>query len=225
MLKKFKSVTPSQRHTVLLNNKFLSPTKGLPQLIKGWQRSHGRNNQGRITALSNASSAFLTGFIQMYPLINTGVNIPPGWLWCNGAFVLIATYPDLYAIIGNTYDQTYMPGYFYLPDLQGRIPFGNTSINIPGLTTQSSGSPLTQISGGSLTINSDNLPNHTHGIAWASYTYAHNLSSHSYGSVGGTEPTVSTGQQDYLPTSTGGNPSLYNSYVQPFTTVNYIIKY
>ena len=50
MLKKFKSVTPSQRHTVLLNNKFLSPTKGLPQLIKGWQRSHGRNNQGRITS-------------------------------------------------------------------------------------------------------------------------------------------------------------------------------
>ena len=50
MLKNFKAITPSQRHTILLNNKHLNSKKTLPKLIKGFQRSHGRNNQGKITS-------------------------------------------------------------------------------------------------------------------------------------------------------------------------------
>lgn len=50
MLKNLKAITPSQRHTILLNNKYLSKLKFLPRLIKGFKRSHGRNNQGKITA-------------------------------------------------------------------------------------------------------------------------------------------------------------------------------
>lgn len=50
MLKNFKATTPSQRHTVLLNNKQLNSKKTLSKLIKGFKRAHGRNNQGKITA-------------------------------------------------------------------------------------------------------------------------------------------------------------------------------
>lgn len=50
MLKNLKAVTPSQRHTILLNNKHLNKKSYLPELIKGFKRANGRNNQGKITA-------------------------------------------------------------------------------------------------------------------------------------------------------------------------------
>ncbi len=49
MLKTYKATTPSQRHTVLLNNKHLNSKNLLPKLIKGLKKSNGRNNQGKIT--------------------------------------------------------------------------------------------------------------------------------------------------------------------------------
>lgn len=49
MLKFFKAVTPSQRHTILLNNKHLNKSPFLPKLVTKLKRSHGRNNQGKIT--------------------------------------------------------------------------------------------------------------------------------------------------------------------------------
>jgi len=50
MLKNFKAITPSQRHTILLNNKQLNLNKTLSKLTKGFKRAHGRNNQGKITS-------------------------------------------------------------------------------------------------------------------------------------------------------------------------------
>lgn len=50
MLKFFKAITPSQRHTILLNNKNLNSKNTLPKLIKGFKKANGRNNQGKITA-------------------------------------------------------------------------------------------------------------------------------------------------------------------------------
>jgi len=45
------------------------------------------------------------------------------WLVCDGSSVLQADYPDLYAVIGDTYG-TALPTYFKLPDLAGRSPAG-----------------------------------------------------------------------------------------------------
>jgi len=49
MLKHFKPITPSQRHTVLLNNKHLNAKTNVSRLIKNLKRKQGRNNQGKIT--------------------------------------------------------------------------------------------------------------------------------------------------------------------------------
>ncbi len=49
MLKKLNPVTPSQRQTVLLRKKTLSKKFRIKKLMKGFQRSNGRNNQGKIT--------------------------------------------------------------------------------------------------------------------------------------------------------------------------------
>jgi len=46
--KKIKPITPSQRHTILFK-KNLDKNIKIKKLIKGFQRSNGRNNQGKIT--------------------------------------------------------------------------------------------------------------------------------------------------------------------------------
>ena len=63
MLKKLKPTTPSQRHTFLLKNdlKKLKPKN----LIKGFQRSFGRNNQGKKTIKSRGG-----GHKRLYRLIS-----------------------------------------------------------------------------------------------------------------------------------------------------------
>lgn len=47
--KKIRPTTPSQRQTVLFKKNNLTKTLPVKKLIKGFQRSNGKNNQGRIT--------------------------------------------------------------------------------------------------------------------------------------------------------------------------------
>lgn len=57
-------------------------------------------------------------------------TIPPGWMICDGSAILQATYTDLYAVLGSTWNTTTNPltgsaqsapssGYFRIPNLQG----------------------------------------------------------------------------------------------------------
>lgn len=46
-------------------------------------------------------------------------NLPPGWLYCNGAEFSKAMYPQLYAVIGDTYGNPRTTGNFKIPDLRG----------------------------------------------------------------------------------------------------------
>lgn len=46
------------------------------------------------------------------------------WLECDGSEVLIASYPDLYIVIGDTFG-TATEDYFKLPDLRGRALAGS----------------------------------------------------------------------------------------------------
>jgi hypothetical protein len=50
-------------------------------------------------------------------------QVPPtGWLYCNGLSLLIASYPDLYAVIGRTYSAVSTPANsFLIPDLRGQF--------------------------------------------------------------------------------------------------------
>merc|ERR1711907_174244 len=55
MLKKLKPTSPGQRHTVLLEQKFLSKVKKTKKSTKSFKNSSGRNNLGRITITSRGS--------------------------------------------------------------------------------------------------------------------------------------------------------------------------
>jgi len=84
--------------------------------------------------------------------------IPAGCLRADGAQVLQADYLDLYAIVGNTFGGA-DPGYFRLPDLQGRVALGTGPG--PGLTPRSAGD-----TGGSEThqLTTSEMPSHNHSV-------------------------------------------------------------
>ena len=63
----------------------------------------------------NAANGVPVGSIM--PFAGTLDKIPPGWLACNGASVLISDYPQLYDVIGNAWGHS--GSHFNLPDLRG----------------------------------------------------------------------------------------------------------
>lgn len=56
-------------------------------------------------------------------------TLPSNYLWCNGATVLIATYPDLFAVIGNTYGGDGVTT-FAVPNMLDKLPKGDNGTNI-----------------------------------------------------------------------------------------------
>lgn len=65
LIKKIKPITPSQRQTILLEKKDLSKKIKYKKLIKGFKRSNGRNNSGKITVQHKGG-----GHKRLYRLIN-----------------------------------------------------------------------------------------------------------------------------------------------------------
>lgn len=66
------------------------------------------------------------GMMQLWP----ASTAPAGgyWLLCDGSAVSQTTYPDLYALLGSTYNKGgETAGTFRLPDLRGRFPIGYNS--------------------------------------------------------------------------------------------------
>ena len=78
------------------------------------------------------------------------------WLLCDGRGCAITDYPQLYAVIGNTFGAGVTPQYFQIPRLVNYFPLGCTI-------------PYMGNTGGSNTANVvlsiENVPNHTHTIS------------------------------------------------------------
>jgi microcystin-dependent protein len=68
----------------------------------------------------NGISGVPVGSIQMWAG-NAG-NIPNGYALCNGSFMSIGDYPELYAVVGGTYGIS--GNSFRIPDLQGKFVVG-----------------------------------------------------------------------------------------------------
>lgn len=57
------------------------------------------------------------------PFIGSTDSVPKNWLLCDGSYVSIDTYPELYRLIGSIYGPV-EDGRFKLPDFRGRTIFG-----------------------------------------------------------------------------------------------------
>lgn len=101
---------------------------------------------------------------------------PSGWLLCDGSEVSQTAYSELYVILGGSnsnYQQATQPtsGYFYLPDLRGRMVLGVDSMNnvvgngggAAGRVANNAASSVGAFGGSeNKTIDVTNLPEHTH---------------------------------------------------------------
>ncbi len=57
-----------------------------------------------------------------------GVQVPLGYLLCDGSLVARTSYPFLFQVIGTTYGGIAGGAYFRVPDLRGRFPLGNVDM-------------------------------------------------------------------------------------------------
>lgn len=162
-----------------------------------------------------------------------GSVTPTGYLACNGSAVSRTDYAELFAVIGTTWGAGDGSTTFNLPDLRGRAAIGSGTGTASDATAHSLGS-----SGGAethtLTSAQSGVPTHMHTISDTSYIVTTNATS------GIERTTVASGSNatNILKSSggsllrsdpktnnnTAANASSAHNNMQPFATVNKIIK-
>jgi microcystin-dependent protein len=85
-------------------------------------------------------------------LTYAGAVAPVGWLICDGSEVSKASYPRLFAVVGNLYGSPVNSANFVLPNLADRVPVGKSVSSSLGNTGGNS----------TLTLSASQLPSHTH---------------------------------------------------------------
>lgn len=172
---------------------------------------------------SNNGNYYLDNYILIpYGTIiqSAAVNIPDGWLHCNGASISRVTYFNLFNAIGYTYGGS--GNNFNVPNMQGRVAVGTGSG--AGLTTRNLGN-----TGGAEThtLTTTEMPSHSH----TSNTVGGSIGlitadgSNTAGVTDSTaiEPNLYAAPQSLTINSTGdGNP---HNNMQPFIVLHYLIKY
>jgi microcystin-dependent protein len=183
--------------------------------------------------VSTADGAYVpTG--ALFPYI--GASAPTGYLLCDGASCLRASYAALFAIIGTTYgsaDGTH----FNVPDLRGRIPVGagtGTGGGSSGTGAPTGGSALTARArgawGGDEThvLTEAELPStagsHSHGLTVDGYSPACLGSGNAYNITTGTFGDFFSGQLTTESASAFSGSDDPHNNIQPFIVTNYIIK-
>jgi len=153
-----------------------------------------------------------------------GLNAPTGWFLCDGSTVSQATFNNLFAVIGTTYNTGGEPGGdFRLPDLRGRVPIGldNMGGASAGVVTDAQADILGGVLGAEdHTLLIAEMPAHSHSYddQYVAVTTGGAL----------TGPTVVNATSDFVEetgrtTGPAGGGGAHNN-VQPVMAMSYIIK-
>ena len=190
-------------------DRFTAATRDLLQRVADLER-----------AVQRSSSP--TGGVMQF----AGATAPIGWLVCNGASLLRATYPALFAAIGTTWgavDGTH----FTLPDLRGRTPIGvgtgtGLTARTLGATTGTETHLLTGAESGTSVHNHLQDP-HQHsqvfGNGAGAVSTAQLVANLAIYGANVNSNTTATNQ----PTAAASAASAHNN-MQPSAAVNFIIK-
>jgi microcystin-dependent protein len=148
-----------------------------------------------------------------------GAVPPTGYLLCDGSEILVSSYPALFKVIGVTYRpfaQLVGSGTFALPDLRGRFPLGDDSMNNTNLSKiqAKDGSGLVDPRGkrnGSIDFAEDaNRVHNVNGKSVGGYSGNDTLDDPAYAGTTGAKLTTSALGSSY-------------STMNPYLTINYII--
>ena len=182
---------------------------------------------GQLSARSfhaNRGNFYLDNYILIpYGTIiqSAAVNIPEGWLLCNGASIVKNSYLNLYNAIGYTYGGS--GDNFNVPDIRGRVSVGTgTGAGLSSRTLGNTGGAEThQLSVGE-------MPSHSHTSNATGGSVGLITSTGSNTAANGLDNT--SGEPDLFATLPGltinstGSSNAHNN-MQPFIVLNYLIKY
>jgi microcystin-dependent protein len=172
-----------------------------------------RRIQNSLVREENLFPELLIPVGSVVPYIST--KAPRGWLSCNGQEVSREEYSNLFSIIGTTYGVGDTETTFNLPNLVGRVIVGYGSED--GLTSRSMGD-----TGGdeSHTLSIDEIPSHSHTVS----NTVQKTGNDTPGSLDDTGNEIDNVDTSTTNTSSIGGGQSHNN-MQPFTVLNYIIKY
>jgi microcystin-dependent protein/cytoskeletal protein CcmA (bactofilin family) len=197
----------------------------------------------RVTGDTGVYKVSRTNLFKAIPTLPIGMISPFGgdtapvdWVLCYGQEVTIATYQNLFNVIGyNFKDQSLVAaGKFALPDLRGRFPLGKDNMGggSANVVTSAAADTMGSVEGQqNQTIAINNLPEHEHDLRGPSGDQYYTLRD-----VTGT-PNDAQGIQYDAPTGTGAGQAYPTSggvltnnalgtaidVMNPYMTVNYII--
>jgi len=165
------------------------------------------------------------GIIMMFG----GAAVPPGGRWgtCNGAELQSASYPALFAVIGNNFSPAGTPaGRFHLPNLVDRVPLGNGGLAALGATGGSKDATLVAHDHAPTGPHSHGMKNHVHGDDHhhTGTTNAMDRSGNHRHSIGTGGGVVAPSIQGVVRVDTSGTPSGFN-YVAPTESGDYNIDH
>ena len=151
---------------------------------------------------------------------SAAVTIPAGWLLCDGASLLKASYLNLFGAVGYTYGGSGLN--FNVPDIRGRVAVGRgTGAGLTARALGTTGGEETHL----LTV--DEMPSHTHtsnatgGTQGLSVSTGNNTMNAEVN--GGAEPDLYALPLALVINPTGGGTA--HNVMQPFIVFNYLIKF
>lgn len=149
-------------------------------------------------------AAEVTGVIKQF----AGVSAPAGYFICDGSVKSQSTYANLYAVVGAIYNTGGEgAGNFRIPDLRTRVPVGYKSGDANFGTLGNSGGEVTHALTGA-----ENGP------------HSHTVVAGDEGSSFGNQLPTDGGSETTRTTSSSGSGTPHNN-LQPYLTINHIIKY
>jgi microcystin-dependent protein len=195
--------------------------------LKGNVNAEGDvNAEGHLTIKGRAKDK--TGWLVPVGTILAygGPNVPEGWLLCDGSLKSKTTYADLFAAIGDTYSNSSGLPNFRLPSLLARVPMGAHVLDPHNYPLGTMGGEFTH------TLTIPEMPVHDHFVDDPGHS--HTMTTTNAEDDGDLQPNrdASDGHVNHsthsaytgvtLRTNGGGQP---HNNMQPYTTVNFIIKY